>query len=78
MLLAWKAVGIWPMPATFWAFRNDTPESAPRDIEIIKKEMPLDVLEFFFLTPLPGPEDHKVLSEIPTSTNTITRAHAAS
>ncbi|MGA8359789.1 MAG: radical SAM protein, partial [Xanthobacteraceae bacterium] len=29
--------------------------------EIIKKEMPLDVLEFFFLTPLPGSEDHKVL-----------------
>ena len=23
--------------------------------------MPLDVLEFFFLTPLPGSEDHKVL-----------------
>jgi len=39
-----------------------TPESARRDIEIIKKEMPLDVLEFFFLTPLPGSEDHKVLS----------------
>ena len=26
-----------PMPATFWAFPNDTPESARRDIEIIKK-----------------------------------------
>ena len=32
-----------------------------RDIEIIKKELPLDILEFFFLTPLPGSEDHKVL-----------------
>ncbi len=31
------------------------------DIEIIKKELPLDVLEFFILTPLPGSEDHKVL-----------------
>jgi hypothetical protein len=32
-----------------------------QDIEIIKKELPVDVLEFFFLTPLPGSEDHKVL-----------------
>ena len=32
-----------------------------RDIEIIKRELPLDILEFFFLTPLPGSEDHKVL-----------------
>ncbi len=30
-----------------------------RDVEIIKKELPLDILEFFFLTPLPGSEDHK-------------------
>ena len=32
-----------------------------RDIEIIKRELPLDILELFFLTPLPGSEDHKVL-----------------
>ena len=32
-----------------------------RDIDIIKKELPLDILEFFCLTPLPGSEDHKVL-----------------
>ncbi len=63
MLLAWKAVGIWTYAGYILGFPNDTPESARRDIEIIKKEMPLDVLEFFFLTPLPGSEDHKVLSE---------------
>ena len=39
----------------------DTKESILRDIEIIKRELPLDILEFFFLTPLPGSEDHKVL-----------------
>ena len=33
-----------------------------RDIEIIKRELPLDLLEFFLLTPLPGSEDHKVLA----------------
>ena len=42
-------------------FPTDTPESIARDIEIIKKELPLDILEFFFLTPLPGSEDHQVL-----------------
>ena len=62
MLLAWKAVGIWTYAGYILGFPNDTPESARRDIEIIKKEMPLDVLEFFFLTPLPGSKDHKVLS----------------
>jgi radical SAM superfamily enzyme YgiQ (UPF0313 family) len=62
MLLAWKAVGIWTYAGYILGFPHDTPESARRDIEIIKKEMPLDVLEFFFLTPLPGSEDHKVLS----------------
>jgi radical SAM superfamily enzyme YgiQ (UPF0313 family) len=61
MLLAWKAVGIWTYAGYILGFPNDTTESARRDIEIIKKEMPLDVLEFFFLTPLPGSEDHKVL-----------------
>jgi radical SAM superfamily enzyme YgiQ (UPF0313 family) len=61
MILAWKAVGIWTYAGYILGFPNDTPESARRDIEIIKKEMPLDVLEFFFLTPLPGSEDHKVL-----------------
>ena len=61
MLLTWKEVGIWTYAGYILGFPNDTPESARRDIEIIKKEMPLDVLEFFFLTPLPGSEDHKVL-----------------
>jgi hypothetical protein len=32
-----------------------------RDIEIIKKELPLDILELFVLTPLPGSEDHQTL-----------------
>ena len=43
-------------------FPTDTPESIARDIEIIKRELPIDILEFFFLTPLPGSEDHKKLS----------------
>ena len=42
-------------------FPTDTPESIARDIEIIKRELPIDLLEFFFLTPLPGSEDHQKL-----------------
>src|SRR5215204_3326693 len=61
MLLAWKAVGIFTFAGYILGFPNDTPESVRHDIEIFKRELPLDVLEFFFLTPLPGSEDHKVL-----------------
>jgi radical SAM superfamily enzyme YgiQ (UPF0313 family) len=61
MLLAWKAVGIFTFAGYILGFPGDTPESVRHDIEIVKRELPLDVLEFFFLTPLPGSEDHKVL-----------------
>ena len=46
-------------------FPTDTPESIARDIDIIKKELPLDILEFFCLTPLPGSEDHSPLPGVP-------------
>ena len=63
MLLEWKRVGIMTFAGYILGFPNDTPESIRHDLEIIKKELPLDALEFFVLTPLPGSEDHKVLFE---------------
>lgn len=63
MLLDWKRVGIMTYAGYILGFANDTPESIRQDLEIIKRELPLDVLEFFILTPLPGSEDHKVLYE---------------
>ena len=63
MLLEWKRVGIMTFAGYILGFPNDTPESIRHDLEIIKKELPLDMLEFFVLTPLPGSEDHKVLYE---------------
>jgi hypothetical protein len=63
MLLAWKAAGIWTYAGYILGFPNDTPDSIRRDIEIVKHELPLDMLEFFVLTPLPGSEDHKVLAD---------------
>ena len=63
MLLEWKRVGIMTFAGYILGFPNDTPDSIRHDLEIIKKELPLDALEFFVLTPLPGSEDHKVLYE---------------
>ncbi len=61
MLLAWKAQGIMTFAGYILGFPADTPETIRRDIAIIQRELPLDALEFFCLTPLPGSEDHKIL-----------------
>jgi radical SAM superfamily enzyme len=61
MLLAWRAQGIMTFAGYILGFPADTAETIRRDIAIIQKELPLDALEFFCLTPLPGSEDHQVL-----------------
>jgi radical SAM superfamily enzyme YgiQ (UPF0313 family) len=61
MLLAWKKVGIVTYCGYILGFPGDTRESIIHDIEVIKRELPVDLLEFFYLTPLPGSEDHKRL-----------------
>ena len=61
MLLAWKAQGIMTLAGYILGFPADTPATIRRDIEIIQRELPLDIIEFFCLTPLPGSEDHRVL-----------------
>jgi radical SAM superfamily enzyme YgiQ (UPF0313 family) len=63
MLLAWKHAGIVTYCGYILGFPGDTQESILNDIEIIKRELPVDLLEFFYLTPLPGSEDHKRLHE---------------
>jgi hypothetical protein len=61
MLQAWKRRGIITYAGYIIGFPNDTKETVKRDIEIIKRELPVDILEFFVLTPLPGSEDHQTL-----------------
>jgi len=61
MLLAWKAQGMMTLAGYIVGFPGDTPETIRRDIAIVQKELPLDVVEFFCLTPLPGSEDHQAL-----------------
>ena len=58
MLLAWKNAGCLTYAGYILGFPGDTEESILHDIEVIKKELPIDLLEFFYLTPLPGSEDH--------------------
>jgi radical SAM superfamily enzyme YgiQ (UPF0313 family) len=61
MLLAWKSVGVITYAGYILGFPTDTPASIKDDLEIIKRELPIDILEFYCLTPLPGSEDHQVL-----------------
>src|ERR1051326_7798355 len=50
MLQQWRASGAITCAGYILGFPGDTKESILRDVEIIKRELPLDLLEFFFLT----------------------------
>jgi Radical SAM superfamily len=58
MLLAWKSARVITYAGYILGFPNDTIDSILHDIDVIKRELPVDLLEFFYLTPLPGSEDH--------------------
>ncbi len=62
MLQAWKKYGCTTVAGYIIGFPADTYQSIAHDIEILKRELPVDLLEFFILTPLPGSEDHQQLS----------------
>jgi hypothetical protein len=61
MLLAWQKAGILVYAGYITGFQHDTAESILHDLEVIKRELPIDVLEIHYLTPLPGSEDHQKL-----------------
>jgi radical SAM superfamily enzyme len=61
MLQKWRAHGALTFAGYILGFPGDTKDSILHDIEVIKRELPVDILEFFYLTPLPGSEDHKTL-----------------
>ena len=63
MLQAWHITGVTTCAGYILGFPTDTPESIVRDIQIIQRELPIDIMEFFILTPLPGSEDHQKLYE---------------
>lgn len=61
MLQAWKKWRVITYAGYILGFPTDTPERIMHDIDVVKRELPVDILEFFFLTPLPGSEDHQKL-----------------
>ena len=61
MLLAWKRVGVITYANYILGFPDDTTDSIREDIEIIKAELPVDLVVFYLMTPLPGSEDHQTL-----------------
>ena len=63
MFQAWKQAGMITYAGFILGLPGDTPASVKRDIDIIQKELPVDLLEFTILTPLPGSEDHQKLTE---------------
>jgi radical SAM superfamily enzyme YgiQ (UPF0313 family) len=63
MLLDWKRAGAMVFCGYIIGFPHDTPESILNDVRIIQSELPIDIIEFTCLTPLPGSEDHRKLYE---------------
>ena len=61
MLLAWKRAGVIVFAGYILGFPEDTPQSVLHDIQIIQRELPIDLLEPHCLTALPGSEDHQKL-----------------
>ncbi|MDX2158835.1 MAG: radical SAM protein [Hyphomicrobiaceae bacterium] len=59
MLLAWKRHPVVITCGYIIGFPKDTRASILHDIDILKRELPIDILYLTMLTPLPGSEDHK-------------------
>jgi len=66
MMQAWHRAKVIVFAGYIIGFPGDTPATIRRDIGIIQRELPVDILEFFILTPLPGSADHKELFEAGT------------
>jgi hypothetical protein len=61
MLQAWRRAKVLTYAGYILGFPADTAESIQRDIGIIQRELPIDIMEFFMLTPGPGSKDHQEL-----------------
>ena len=59
MLQAWRDQKVITHAGYILGFPADTPESIRRDIKLMQEELPIDILEFFVMTPLPGSADHR-------------------
>lgn len=62
MFLEWKKRSVMITVGYIIGFPNDTRESILHDVDVIKRELPIDLIYFTNLTPLPGSEDHQTLA----------------
>lgn len=58
MLLEWKRYPVVLTAGYIIGFPNDTRASILHDIDVVKTELPIDILSMTVLTPLHGSEDH--------------------
>jgi radical SAM superfamily enzyme YgiQ (UPF0313 family) len=58
MLQAWRDAGVVAHVGYIIGFPGDTYDSVIRDVERLKQELPIEFVEFFVMTPLPGSQDH--------------------
>src|ERR1700693_5994726 len=58
MLMVWESVRVITYAGYILGFPHATVASLVHDIAVIQRELPVDLLEFFYLTPLPGSQDH--------------------
>ncbi len=63
MVLAWKRRHFVITCGYIIGFPGDTKASLMRDVETIKRELAIDNIYLKYLTPLPGSEDHRRLTE---------------
>jgi hypothetical protein len=59
MLQMWHDVCIITQVGYIVGFPFDTPESIARDVEVLKNELPVHLVKFASLIPLPGSVDHR-------------------
>ena len=62
MMLQWKKHSVLVAGGYIIGLPNDSRESVMRDVDTIKKELPLDFLAISIITPLPGSRDHQEMS----------------
>lgn len=81
MMQMWRDHGAVILGGYIIGFPNDTYESIMRDVDFLKKELPMDLAEFYIMTPLPGSCDHKkyYLDKVPMAadTNLYDTSHVA-
>ena len=61
MLLAWKKAGAIVFAGYIIGFPGETPETVLHDIQVLQRELAIDLLEPHCLTALPGSADHQQL-----------------